>query len=141
MNDETKATFLPWDDSEPNGGLDENHVRVGYPSILYKDLAAGWPGVCSSCLLDRSMFLRLDGRCDDSYIGDSINVPISCMTGKYSLSQGDFEGLSLYFTVHFDLSRNYWNRLFLKIMLPVLNSGEFIWDVGSSSRLTPGLPE
>ena len=69
MNDGSEATFLPWDDSEPNGGLDENHVRVDYPGGLYKDIAAGWPGVCGSCVLHTSLVLQLDGLCDHSYIG------------------------------------------------------------------------
>ena len=72
MFDNTKAAFLPWAASCPNGGTTDNFVRIASSSRLYRDTQTDGYGICcSSCLLDRSLLLRLDGLCEDSYIGDS----------------------------------------------------------------------
>ena len=68
--DMIEAKFLPWENAQPNGGVDENFVRILYPNGLYLDTSAAMPGVCSSCLLARSLLLRLDGLCEESYIGN-----------------------------------------------------------------------
>ena len=70
MNNDKEATFLFWDKNQPNGETDQNYVAINAPNSLYHDLGGEEPGVCSSCLIDRSLLLRMDGLCDDSYIGD-----------------------------------------------------------------------
>ena len=68
-NDGTEARYLPWDDSQPNGESNENYVRIIQETSLLRDVTWDQP-YCSSCLLDKSLLLRLDGLCEDSYIGD-----------------------------------------------------------------------
>ena len=67
MNDQTEAVFLPWDISQPNGGIDQNYVSF-QANLHYRDNPADREGIWSSCLLDSSLLLRLDGLCDSSYI-------------------------------------------------------------------------
>ena len=69
MYDGSEAKYLPWDRNQPNGGSDENHVSISLQSSLHWDRAMD-NHFCSSCLLDRSLLLRMDGLCEDSYIGD-----------------------------------------------------------------------
>ena len=70
MNDDSKTELLFWEHLQPNGGTDQDYVTISPPSGLYDDNVAQLPGVCSSCLLDRSLLLRMDGVCEDSDIGD-----------------------------------------------------------------------
>ena len=69
MNDGLE-TNLFWGKTQPNGGRAENYVKMSPPRHLYTDVQEKSPSVCSSCVLDRSLLLRLDGLCEDSHIGD-----------------------------------------------------------------------
>ena len=70
MNDKLSAAFLAWDIGEPNNDTNQNYVRIALTSGLYRDNpASGYGEVCNSCLLDRSLLLRLDGLCEDSFMG------------------------------------------------------------------------
>ena len=69
MNDGTLAKYLPWDTNQPNGGSDENHVRLLLQTSLYLDTPMDLE-FCSHCFLESSLLFRLDGLCADSYIGD-----------------------------------------------------------------------
>ena len=69
LNDGSEAKYLPWRADQPNGETDENYVRIILQTSLYIDSDKDRQ-YCSSCLLDRSLLLRLDGLCEDSYIGD-----------------------------------------------------------------------
>ena len=68
LNDQTEAVFLPWGISQPNGGSGQNYVSFSH-NLDYRDNPADREGIWSSCLLDSSLLLRLDGLCDNSYIG------------------------------------------------------------------------
>ena len=71
MNDNAEATYLPWGPSQPNGGREENFVRMTYnpDDIQYIDSANFVKGTCSSCQLNTTLLLRLAGLCNDSFIG------------------------------------------------------------------------
>ena len=71
MNDGSETTFLPWGTAEPNGDQDENFVAI--KKGVYNDVDEKRPR-CSSCLLDRSLLLRLDGLCEESYIGQMLLI-------------------------------------------------------------------
>ena len=68
MNDGTEAKFLPWAAGQPDGGSNENNVRLVLQTSLYKDISSN-QRFCSSCFLESSLLLRLDGLCEESYIG------------------------------------------------------------------------
>ena len=70
INDGSEARYLPWEAAQPNGGSDENYVRIMLRMSLYRAVPLDSPQICTSCLLDRSLLLRLDGLCEDSYIGE-----------------------------------------------------------------------
>ena len=73
MNYGTKAKYLQWNRKQPNGGTSQNYVSNSLQTSLYSDSGMN-EQFCSSCLLDRSLLLRLDGLCEDSFIGDSIKI-------------------------------------------------------------------
>ena len=72
MNTNLSAKFLAWGNSQPNDGPDGNYVMMRLPQYFYADVQYDYAGVCSSCLLDRSLRLRLDGLCEDSHIGENV---------------------------------------------------------------------
>ena len=56
LNDNTRATYLPWGPSQPNGGREENFVRMAYYPDKDKDSAVEYidspnfvKGICSHC--------------------------------------------------------------------------------------------
>ena len=69
MNSNAVEEFLPWDASEPNGGKDENFVRISVSKGGLLD-ASHYKISCSSCLLSSSLLLQLDGLCEHSMIGN-----------------------------------------------------------------------
>ena len=73
INDGTEAKYLPWDVAQPNGETNENYVCIILQTSRYKDVTLDQQ-YCSSCLLDRSLLLRMDGLCEDSYIGDPLKA-------------------------------------------------------------------
>ena len=74
MFDNSKANFLPWDISEPTNGTNEIYVTISYPSGRNRhSTAKPESAVCSSCLLDRSLMLQMDGHCEDTFMGDQID--------------------------------------------------------------------
>ena len=70
MNDDSEAKILFWAYYQPNGGTQQNFVSLSTLTYLYNDVSNQAKDVCTSCLLHRSLLLRLDGLCEDSYIGD-----------------------------------------------------------------------
>ena len=66
-----EAPFLPWEKSQPNGGVGENFVQIVLKSDsnLYFDVDATVQHTCSSCLLEQSLLLQLDGLCPGTYMG------------------------------------------------------------------------
>ena len=76
-----------WDVSEPNGGEDQNYVRAAFPKYLYRDNPEEREGVCSACVLERALLLRLDGLCEDSFIGD-IEEIVSLFLLRHILQHG-----------------------------------------------------
>lgn len=68
MNNGIEDKFLPWDKAEPNGGTDENFVMIRVSQRAYNDVPDKKQR-CSSCLLQRSLTLRLDGLRENSFIG------------------------------------------------------------------------
>ena len=69
MNNGLEANLF-WTKTQPNGGRDQNYVVMSSLSHLYTDVQQQAFAVCTSCLLDKSLLLRLDGLCKDSNIGD-----------------------------------------------------------------------
>ena len=69
MNDGTEAKYLQWKEKQPDGGNSENYVSNSLQTSLYGD-SGREEQYCTSCLLNRSLLLRLDGLCEHSYIGD-----------------------------------------------------------------------
>ena len=69
MNNNAEAKFQPWDKSRPNGGEDENFVRISVSRGALNDVSHKKLS-CSSCLLSSSLLLQLDGLCEDSLIGN-----------------------------------------------------------------------
>ena len=68
MNDNSSAPFMIWDKKKPNGGKDENYVEIRVRTASLNDV--GGNGLrCSTCSLSSSLLLRLDGVCEDSFIG------------------------------------------------------------------------
>ena len=68
-----EAPFLPWEKSQPNGGSGENFVSMVLKSeseVNYFDVDAIVRHTCSSCLLDKSLLLKLDGLCPGTYMGE-----------------------------------------------------------------------
>ena len=56
LNDNTEATYLPWGPSQPNGGREENFVRMtlnlDYDTVVqYIDSANFVKGTCSYCFI------------------------------------------------------------------------------------------
>ena len=67
-----KAPFLPWEKSQPNGGRGENFAQMILKSasdVNYFDVDATVGHTCTSCLLDKSLLLQLDGLCPGTYMG------------------------------------------------------------------------
>ena len=71
MNDDSQTELLFWDNAQPNGLDYQNYVALSSPRYLYNDVTGWEAGSCTSCLLDRSMLLQLDGLCDESDIGEA----------------------------------------------------------------------
>ena len=72
MKSNAEAKFQPWEKSEPNGGKDENFVRISVSRRTLHDVSHKRLS-CSSCLLSSSLLLQLDGLCEHSLIGDSLS--------------------------------------------------------------------
>ena len=72
MGTGVEAPFLPWEKSQPNGGSGENFVMMVLKSasgVNYFDVDATLRHTCSSCLLDKSLLLQLDGLCPETLMG------------------------------------------------------------------------
>ena len=73
MNDNTKTTIQNWASGQPNGGKYEKFVLINVVLKALADSEAEWPS-CSSCRISNMLLLQLDGRCEQSVIG---NVRVS----------------------------------------------------------------
>ena len=69
MNDNTKTTIQNWARGQPNGGKYENFVQINVAQKALADSEADWPS-CSSCRISNMLLLKLDGRCEQSVIGN-----------------------------------------------------------------------
>ena len=73
MNDNSTAPYMFWGKEEPNGGKHENYVQIKVRTAsLIDDNENGL--CCSTCALSSSLLLRLDGVCEDSFIGIHIKI-------------------------------------------------------------------
>ena len=72
MGTGVEAAFLPWEKSQPNGGSGENFVTMIQKSaseVNYFDVDPTVGHTCSSCLLEKSLLLQLDGLCPGTFMG------------------------------------------------------------------------
>ena len=69
MNDNTKTTIQNWARGQPNGGKYEKFVLINVVQKALADSEADWPS-CSSCRISNMLLLQLDGRCEQSVIGN-----------------------------------------------------------------------
>ena len=70
MNTNTEAQLASfWEKDEPNGGRDENFVQIVVQKNALNDANVNSLS-CSSCLISSSLLLQLDGRCEESLIGN-----------------------------------------------------------------------
>ena len=68
LNDNLTAPYMLWDKKVPNGGKDENYVDIRVSKAALNDVDAN-AKLCSTCSLSSSLLLRLDGVCEDSFLG------------------------------------------------------------------------
>ena len=83
MNCNSDAKYQIWDKAEPNGGKEENYVTIKVQSASLQDVAEN-EFYCSTCSLPSSLLLRLDGVCEDSFIGNLYQI----LVYYYSLING-----------------------------------------------------
>ena len=69
IDDGEMATYLPWWDTEPNGGTTENAVVLRLSLFGYFDVTLHTTQVCVSCSLHRTALFNLRGLCKDSTMG------------------------------------------------------------------------
>ena len=69
MNNNSDVQYKNWDKTEPNGGKNENHVMIKVQTADLYDVNEK-KAHCSACSLSTSMYLQLDGVCEDSFIGN-----------------------------------------------------------------------
>ena len=72
VNNNLTAPYLIWAKKEPNGGKDENHIQINVRTAALNDIDENRL-FCSACSLSSSLLLRLDGVCQDSFIGDHLS--------------------------------------------------------------------
>ena len=63
------ATFLPWHEESPNGGDDENHIAIHFPSGKYYDYYKGMVA-CPICDVPKDMVFSFMGVCKKTYFGN-----------------------------------------------------------------------
>ena len=89
MNSQEQASFLPWKQNQPNGGREENFVKIDMnlfqdenkvkfclnltksncqKKVELVDSGGDSPG-CASCQLHNFLLLHLEGLCDHSFLG------------------------------------------------------------------------
>ena len=69
VNNNNTAPHNFWDEDEPNGGKEENFVKILVPKAVLYDAPGNSLG-CGSYHISSSLLLQLDGRCKESLIGD-----------------------------------------------------------------------
>ena len=73
MNDNSTVQYQNWDKGRPNGGENDNHVAIKVKTAALNDVS-GKRELCSTCYLPSSLFLQLDGVCEDSFIGNLLFI-------------------------------------------------------------------
>ena len=68
MNNNSTVPYQNWDNNEPNGGKRENYVVIDVRTAALSDVEENRL-FCSACSISSSLVLRLDGVCEDSFIG------------------------------------------------------------------------
>ena len=68
MNNNSTVHYQNWDNNEPNGGKRENFVVIDVRTAALSDVEENRL-FCSACSISSSLVLRLDGVCEDSFIG------------------------------------------------------------------------
>ena len=71
VNLNSTVQYQNWDKREPNGGKNENHVMIKVRTTGLNDVDRNRL-FCSACSISSSLVLRLDGVCQDSFIGNLI---------------------------------------------------------------------
>ena len=69
LNDNSTVQYQIWNKAEPNGGKIENYVKINVQDAALHDVN-GNNLFCSTCYLSSSLFLQLDGVCEDSFLGN-----------------------------------------------------------------------
>ena len=62
------ASFLPWNENEPNGGKRQNHVAINVEAKLYDDVTKS-KNVCPVCDIFKTTDFFILGVCNDTYFG------------------------------------------------------------------------
>ena len=65
------ATFLPWEFSESNGFMDEDHVLLKISSKVYFENVFTKKASCTACDLDMTSTFSLIGVCENTFVGEN----------------------------------------------------------------------
>ena len=71
VNINSTVQYQNWGKREPNGGKKENHVIIKARTTALNDVDKNRL-FCSACSISSSLVLRLDGVCQDSFIGTDL---------------------------------------------------------------------